>query len=68
LALAVLHAAAILGGGNASAQTTVERYRSFNVALNCPIRDMRRMASDPKYTQESFDAIHGPTSSPSGGS
>jgi len=59
LALAILPAAVVVGGGRASAQSAVERYRNFDIALNCPIRDMRRMASDPKFMQDSFDVIHG---------
>ena len=59
LALAILPAAVVVGGGRASAQSAVERYRNFDIALNCPIRDMRRMASDPKFMQDSFDVVHG---------
>lgn len=58
LALAIPPAAVLVGGRIVNAQAPVERYRNFNVAINCPIRDMRRMAADPKYMQESFDVIH----------
>ena len=58
LALATLPAV-VVGGAILSAQNAVERYHNFNVAIDCPIGDMRRMAADPKFMQESFDVIHG---------
>ena len=58
LALAILPAV-VVGGAILSAQTAAERYRNFNVAIDCPIMDMRRMAADPKFLQDSFDVIHG---------
>jgi hypothetical protein len=58
LALAILPAV-VVGGAILSAQTAVERYRNFNVAIDCPIMDMRRMVADPKFLQDSFDVIHG---------
>lgn len=33
-------------------------YQNFNSAIYIPIDDMRRMAADPKFMQESFDLIH----------
>jgi hypothetical protein len=58
LLLLVLATLPGVGAGIASAQTTVEHYRNFNSAIYIPIDDMRRMASDPKFMQDSFDLIH----------
>jgi hypothetical protein len=35
-----------------------ERYQNFNSAIYIPIDDMRRMAANPKFMQESYDLIH----------
>src|ERR1035441_6007937 len=48
---------AFAGDGPAFAQTA-EHYRNFNSAIYVPIDDMRRMAADPKFMQESFDVVH----------
>lgn len=58
LSLLALSTLTGLGGGIATAQTPVEHYRNFNSAIYIPIDDMRRMAADPKFMQESFDLIH----------
>jgi len=43
----------------AMAQTEQDknRYENFDVAVYVPINDMRQMASDPKWMEESFDLI-----------
>jgi hypothetical protein len=58
LVLATLPAV-LRGRGTVSAETGAEHYRNFNIAIYVPINDMRRMAADPKFMQDSFDVIHG---------
>jgi hypothetical protein len=57
IAFAVVGIAFACGGSAAVAQT-VEHYQNFNSAIYVPIDDMRRMAADPKFMQESFDVVH----------
>src|ERR1017187_1435199 len=37
---------------------TAEHYQNFHSAIYVAIDDMRRMAADPKFMQESFDLVH----------
>jgi len=55
--LAAMAVAFACGGPAAHAQTAVH-YQNFNSAIYVPIDDMRRMAADPKFLQDSFDLIH----------
>ena len=55
--LAVLGIALACAGPAAWGQSA-ERYQNFNSAIYVPIDDMRRMAADPKFMQESFDVVH----------
>jgi len=55
--LAAMAVAFACGGPAAHAQTAVH-YQNFNSAIYVPIDDMRRMAADPKFMQDSFDLIH----------
>lgn len=45
-------------GGPAAYAQTAEHYRNFNSAIYIPIEDMRPMAADPKFMQDSFDVVH----------
>ncbi len=45
-------------GGRAAWSQTAAQYRNLNSAIYIPIDDMRRMAADPKFMQESFDVVH----------
>ena len=55
--LAAMAVAFACGGPAAHAQTAVH-YQNFNSAIYVTIDDMRRMAADPKFLQDSFDLIH----------
>ena len=57
IAFAAVGTAFACGGFAAFAQTA-EHYQNFNSAIYVPIDDMRRMAADPKFMQESFDVVH----------
>lgn len=57
IAFAVVGVTFACANSAAFAQTT-EHYKNFNSAIYVPIDDMRRMAADPKFMQESFDLIH----------
>jgi hypothetical protein len=41
----------------APAAASPHRYQNFDVALYCSIQDMRRMAADPQWMQQSWDLI-----------
>ena len=45
-------------GGPAAYAQTANHYRNFNSAIYVAIDDMRRMAADPKFMQDSFDVVH----------
>jgi len=47
-----------LPNASAAPAEAPERYQNFNSAIYIPIQDMRRMAADPKFMQDSFDLIH----------
>jgi hypothetical protein len=57
IVLAAVGIACACVGSEAIAQTA-EHYQNFNSAIYIPIDDMRRMAADPKFMEESFDLIH----------
>jgi hypothetical protein len=44
--------------GETQLPTDDSSYRNFDVAIYCPIQDMRRMASNPHWLEESWDVIH----------
>jgi hypothetical protein len=50
---------AIACGFPAAHAQGAERYRNFNSAIYIPIEDMRHLAADPKFMQESFNVVHG---------
>jgi len=45
-------------GGPAAYAQTADHYQNFNSAIYVAIDDMRRMAADPKFMQDSFDVVH----------
>jgi len=49
---------ALACGGPAAYAQTAEHYQNFNSAIYIPVDDMRRMAADPKFMQDSFDVVH----------
>jgi hypothetical protein len=49
---------ALAGAGTAARAAAPERYQNFNSAIYVAIDEMRRMAADPKFMQDSFDLIH----------
>jgi len=49
---------ALACAGFTAAAQAPERYRNFNSAIYVPIRDMRRMAADARFMQDSFDVVH----------
>ena len=48
----------LASASNAAFAQTSERYQNFHSAIFVPIDDMRRMAADPKFLQDSFELIH----------
>ena len=44
--------------GETQAPTDDASYRNFDVAIYIPIQDMRRMAYEPQWLEESWDVIH----------
>ena len=57
IAFAALGMALACGSPAAYAQVA-GHYQNFHSAIYVAIDDMRRMAADPKFTQESFDLVH----------
>src|SRR5208282_2597263 len=57
VALAAVGIAFACVGPAAHAQAA-EHYQNFNSAIYIPVDDMRRMAADPKFMQDSFDVVH----------
>jgi hypothetical protein len=49
---------ALTGAGGAARAAAPEHYQNFNSAIFIAIDEMRRMAADPKFMQDSFDLIH----------
>ena len=49
---------ALACAGTAARAAAPERYQNFNSAIFVAIDEMRRMAADPKYMQDTFDLIH----------
>jgi hypothetical protein len=47
-----------LACGRPACAQTAEHYQNFNSAIYVAIDTMQRMASDPKYMQDSFDVVH----------
>jgi hypothetical protein len=44
-------------GGGSPAETAANSYRNFHTALYCPVRDMRRLASDSGWAEESWNVL-----------
>jgi hypothetical protein len=49
---------ALAGAGAAAGAAAPEHYQNFNSAIFIAIDEMRRMAADPKFMQDSYDLIH----------
>jgi hypothetical protein len=45
-------------GAPAAHAQTADHYQNFNSAIYVAIDEMRHMAADPKFMQESFDVVH----------
>jgi hypothetical protein len=58
LGLAALALLKLAAPAAAQCPADPHRYRNFDVALYCPIQDMRRMAADPAWMEESWNLIN----------
>ena len=56
--IAVAAVGIALACGRPAYAQAAEHYQNFNSAIYVAIDTMQRMASDPKYMQDSFDVVH----------